>query len=206
MYQVSDPGWEKDSGKEDWSHPHTGVPSKLHQKRVDFFCKFIRLASLEVLGVFTRKTWCKIDTDFWVLLISRCRTGSRTDDNGTEHPGVEGKRLKRWPNNISRSRWVWMIMMMPQRMRKHSVEKTRVSSKLVSVSPPPPLRSALSQHDQQIIAVPTSRRPTNSHHLSTTKTLQSWVDSVASDLSKKNFQNHLQNLCFFVALDVAIYW
>ena len=124
---------------------------------------------------------------FLSLVVSRCRTGSRTDDNGTEHPGEEGKRLKRWPNNISRSRWVWMIMMMPQRMRKHSVEKTRVSSKLVSVSPPPPLRSALSQHDRQIIAVPTSRRLTNSHHLSTTKTLQSWVDSVASDFSKKKY-------------------
>ena len=31
-----------------------------------------------------------------------------------------------------------VTMTMPQRMRKHSVEKTRVSPKLVSVSPPPP--------------------------------------------------------------------
>ena len=96
------------------------------------------------------------------LPASRCQTGSRIDDKGTGHPGQEGKCLKAMKMMIP------VRMMILARMRKlHSVEKTRVSLKLVSVSPPPPpLRSALSQHDRQIIAVPTSRRATHSRHLS----------------------------------------
>ena len=37
--------------------------------------------------------WCKINTVYCILLVSRCQTGSRTDDKGTGHPGLEGNCL-----------------------------------------------------------------------------------------------------------------
>ena len=117
-----------------------------------------------------------------LVLVSRCQTGSNQIKfnsffldltfqvsnwfkNRRQRDRTPGSR--RWVQLEKMKITIPVTMTMPRRMGKHSVEKTRVSSKLVSVSPPPPppptipppLRSALSEHDRQIIAVPTSRRP-----------------------------------------------
>ena len=93
-------------------------------------------------------------------------------------------------------------MMKPQRMRKHSVEKTRVSSKLVSVSPPPsPAFRIISTRSANYRSSNISSQPTNSHHLSKTSA-QSSVDVIASDFSERISPNQFQNMLGYNQRDI----
>ena len=143
-----------------------------------------------------------------LVLVSRCQVGSNKIKfnqyllNLTFQVSNWFKNRRQRDRTPGSRRWVLekmkitipVTMTMPRRMGKHSVEKTRVSSKLVSVSPPPPtipppLRSALSEHDRQIIAVPTSRRP--QILIIFQNKLQRSVDEMALEFSG-NFSKSLQ--------------
>ena len=162
----------------------------LHQCCISFHLTFVQCVCLKRSSSALVVSWCTFEPHlhcFLILvLVSRCQTGSNQIKfnsffldltfqvsnwfkNRRQRDRTPGSR--RWVQLEKMKITIPVTMTMPRRMGKHSVEKTRVSSELVSVSPPPPppppppptipppLRSALSQHDRQIIAVPTSRRP-----------------------------------------------